>query len=516
MKFSGEDGGYYVDLMKNLANGNGFLTNISTFHQGLPELPYPSIVYPLWPLVGGFFAWLFNITTAAYVISPLFYFLVVYLAYRVGKVFFPDIEVLLGGVRWNPGHMLAALFAINRLFFYATSRPYTESLAYILVLTTMLLAHKFLHEPSSLRGGALGLLCALALLCRTQMILVCLTVIAISALMILCAKERKPYFIGFAAFCVSFAVVFSPELLWLSQEKLQAGFGDYFRFSSYQRLKYLPPYETNIPVDGVVGYVLDRLQGFGEAFHPFGDYGYHKIFRSLHYNAVFFVAYFLTNPREFLGLFKADIRERIMSHRSQICLWVFGLGAFVSTHMIHIQSPSHEWYFATRHSMPVIFLFWLMTVFLLQRNKLWRNVAALCLALTICIGVMDINKAHRNMRRRSHTWPALDFRVLYTWLNNKTETDGRFTVVTNHVLAKFLAPFTSDVGYRTIMAYDDIDVLKIMFDKLESDYLILDTKPVGSERDEYKDLREIMNSTQVPGFTHQTTIGPYYIYKRAQ
>jgi hypothetical protein len=166
--------------------------------------------------------------------------------------------------------------------------------------------------------------------------------------------------------------------------------------------------------------------------------------------------------------------------------------------------------------MPVIFLFWLMTIFLLQRNKLWRSVAALCLALTICIGVMDINKIHRNMRRRSHTWPGMNFRVLHTWMNNKAQLEGRFTAVTNLKLAKFLAPFTNNIGYRTIIAYDDVDVVKIMFDQLDSDYLILDTSPVEGKRDEYKALRQVMHSTQIPGFTHQTTIGPYYIYKRAQ
>ena len=43
------DGGYYMDIAQNIRDGLGFVSDVSPFHQGLPDFPHPTPE----PCVGG-------------------------------------------------------------------------------------------------------------------------------------------------------------------------------------------------------------------------------------------------------------------------------------------------------------------------------------------------------------------------------------------------------------------------------------------------------------------------------
>ena len=56
---AGADGGYYTNIVQNLLDGNGLVTNVSLYHRGFRELPHADSIYPLWPLVYAAFAAVF-------------------------------------------------------------------------------------------------------------------------------------------------------------------------------------------------------------------------------------------------------------------------------------------------------------------------------------------------------------------------------------------------------------------------------------------------------------------------
>ena len=42
------DGNYYYQIARHIAEGNGFRTSVSLYHQGLRTLPAPATIYPAW------------------------------------------------------------------------------------------------------------------------------------------------------------------------------------------------------------------------------------------------------------------------------------------------------------------------------------------------------------------------------------------------------------------------------------------------------------------------------------
>ena len=49
----GVDASYYFQLARHIANGDGFVTTVSLYHEGW-ILPAKTNIYPLWPLVLGY------------------------------------------------------------------------------------------------------------------------------------------------------------------------------------------------------------------------------------------------------------------------------------------------------------------------------------------------------------------------------------------------------------------------------------------------------------------------------
>ena len=47
------DGSFYYQVARHVASGDGLRTSVSLYNQGLRELPAPTTITPLWPLVLG-------------------------------------------------------------------------------------------------------------------------------------------------------------------------------------------------------------------------------------------------------------------------------------------------------------------------------------------------------------------------------------------------------------------------------------------------------------------------------
>ena len=129
--------------VERVAAGDGLLTNISLYHQGLSPLPHLAPIYPLWPLLLGGVGAVVGLHTAAVWLPVLFYLASLLVLYRLTVVIasrFGDPTL----VRWrgqpilDAGHILVMLFGMNPIYFRFTSLPFTEGLGFTLAFARSL------------------------------------------------------------------------------------------------------------------------------------------------------------------------------------------------------------------------------------------------------------------------------------------------------------------------------------------------------------------------------------------
>ncbi len=165
------DGGLYTEIAQHVARGEGLVTNVSLYHHGYPSFPHPTAIYPLWPLLYGVFARWFPVPAVGIWLATAFYFTTLCFAFAWGRSLdarelFP---AALPGV--HVGHVMALVLGLHREFFEFTSWPYTEGLAWTLLMATLWRANRRLERPGLGGGIELGALAALAFLARSQMLL---------------------------------------------------------------------------------------------------------------------------------------------------------------------------------------------------------------------------------------------------------------------------------------------------------------------------------------------------------
>jgi hypothetical protein len=83
------DGLFYYQIAQHVAVGEGLLTSVSLFGQGMRELPSTTTVQPLWPLLLGWIGRSVGLDRAAAGLSELLYLVSLILLYalanRIGR-----------------------------------------------------------------------------------------------------------------------------------------------------------------------------------------------------------------------------------------------------------------------------------------------------------------------------------------------------------------------------------------------------------------------------------------------
>ena len=131
------DGSYYYQVARHVANGDGLLTDVSLYHQGLSPLPHRSPIYPVWPLVLGAVGAVVGLHTAAVWLPELLYLASLVLLYQLtvaigARMGEPTLVWWRGQPLMDVGHLLVVLFGCNAMYFRFTSLPFTEGLAFTL------------------------------------------------------------------------------------------------------------------------------------------------------------------------------------------------------------------------------------------------------------------------------------------------------------------------------------------------------------------------------------------------
>src|SRR4030081_94598 len=75
------DPSYYLQVARHVAAGDGLMSSVSLYHEGLTPLPQPFDLYPLWPLLLGGVGKVIGVIAAANVLPQIFFVLDLYLFY---------------------------------------------------------------------------------------------------------------------------------------------------------------------------------------------------------------------------------------------------------------------------------------------------------------------------------------------------------------------------------------------------------------------------------------------------
>lgn len=180
--YYGPDGSTYFQIARHVYEGDGLRTSVSLYHQGLKDMPSPSTIYPLWPLVLGLVGRVVGLERAARLLPEILYLLDLLLLYGLSNrlaTAWGRAEILrFGRITIELGHLVILLLGLNLIFFRYSSLPYTDPLALGLTFGALLLLARQSESGSAYLAAASGALAGAAYLTRTQMIVVPLAVIA--------------------------------------------------------------------------------------------------------------------------------------------------------------------------------------------------------------------------------------------------------------------------------------------------------------------------------------------------
>jgi hypothetical protein len=459
-RFYGPDASYYHDIAAHVRDGDGLVTDVSLFNAGYERFPHPTAVYPLWPLVLGLSARVVPLDLAAVWLPTLFYLAAIVLAYRLARrvapePLFPETWPVL-----HAGHVAAAVFALTSTMFVHTSKPFTEGLAYFLLLLALTRAERFFRAPRVWRGLELGAWLGLVVLARSQLVLGAVAVGGALAWAVLRLGWRR--WLGPAVgFALGVAAVLGAQLLHL------AGFVDpprlvYLLRFDLVRHSELPPLAVMVRPDGPLAWLADRARGVLVAFGG-GDMSYFACF-GLWSGALLASVPFLALDawralrRRSLGLWSWLHDPANLFKLAYALLAILGVA---SLHTIH-KAMFTPWNFGTRHGLTAGFAIVAALLYLSRRPALGRVVALFLVAASAYFGFWKIGRSVDPARADRNEWSRAHNADIVAWLHERAAREPGLVVVAPDIEAQKLARFTDGVGYHwyhRTSTYDDLDYL---------------------------------------------------------
>lgn len=457
------DGLFYYQIAQHVAAGEGLLTSVSLFGQGLRALPSPTSVQPLWPLLLGWTGRLVGLDRAAVGLPEGLYLLSLLLLYalanRIGRCLGAEVLVSLRGVPVvDLGAVAIAILGSNSVYRAYTSLPYSEGLALVLLFGALLL----LPGPGSRRplaGAALaGLLAGLAYLARSQLVLVPLGLAAALALVGIRAREMR----GAALACLLAAL--TPAGAWIAF--LHSALGSVppavlVDFSAYRETPALPEFPLRVIYSGVGDRALDLLSSFAAAFDPRSLVSYVTSFGLVAYAvpaALGVVAFGLARgPGLRAGLARAFDRQRLPA----LAAGLAAAAALAPVHAAHM-TIWIEWHFGWRHGLPYV-LALVPAIAVLSRTGALARALVLG-AVALGIAAPATTPANYLVGARRPTWPAEQ--GLMRWIDEHERPPVMLAV-----MARSLAARSRGVAHQ--LDCGGPDHVRLQLELLPVDYLVV-------------------------------------------
>lgn len=466
----GIDGAYYLDLAKHVAAGHGLVTDASLYHEGLPSFPYPSPVQPFWPRLLGMVAWVFPMKVVQVWLPTLLYFTSLLAAYRLGKEVYPDVNLGSFHSALNGGHLGVLLLGFNTEFFLHTTRPYTEGLAFTLLLLWMSRVRLCFTAPSLMRGLESGVWLGLLLLVRSQFIVaIAAFACALGLRFILIPSHRKETVLAAIGACIAFALTILPQLLFLRSFIEGAGLDEMIRFERFQARDALPKLELLVQTDGLWAWIKDRSKGFLVAFPEGQKYSYYQQFGAFYWSLP--AAILLGIPVAWQN-WRAGKRPWTYLRSEQAAFHIFlalsAIAWFCSIHVLH-KANFTPWNFAIRHAIPCLFLFIWANMFLLRQGGLSQLAGLFFIFSGLHYQFQTCLGATHDVQQSSEE-KAIQSRIL-DFLREQKAANPDLRIASP--IAQNLASLTDGIGYDGVYHNTTLNDLEVMFRQFGDDFFII-------------------------------------------
>lgn len=455
------DGAYYYQIARHVAEGDGLLTSVSLYHQGLQQLPHPTPIYPLWPLLLGATGSLIGLQAASLLLPELLYLVVLLLLYplanrlamRLGR----GTLLIGGGSALDFGHLAVLLFGTNPIFFRFTSLPYTEGLAFACLFCSLLILDRAMDGDSHGAYAAAGVAAGAALATRSQAVML---LVAVPALLVLAGLRRRRLIVAGLVFTVFAAAVLLPWVAWVSSFVESPTPRTFLTVGAFRQTPELEPFQWGVPAATRWEYMTNRLSGLAAAFDPR---------RGTSYVAQFGLAALLV-PVALLALLlhPADLRRGAAAALRPEGLPVAiallsGLLMIAPLHLLHSRFL-WEWRFGHRHGLPFLLVLLPALAYLLRRGGPLRALALSLAAISLLAGAFGVA---RFLTFHYPSGPVGAERELVDWLDAHPRRP--IAVTTN---AQPLAAF-SRAGYHWMECREPASKSRILLDQVGADYLIV-------------------------------------------
>lgn len=379
----GPDGSYYAEVARHVRDGHGLVSAASMYHAGAPSLPWPTPIYPVWPLLLGLVGRVVPLELAAVWLPTLLSFGAVALAARYARTLWS--RPLLPGLWETPdaGHLAVVLLGFNPLFLEYSAQPYTEPLGFLLLFWALLRAAPLMRgEVGAARAFELGMYAGVLVLIRAQMFLFTLALAASFGVAALGWRPRGRWIVSALAAAGGWLVATAPQFAWLSTfHQDPFSLGALLRFERFRASDLMLPVEMLYRFDSPLAWLADRAAGFPIAYGGRGEFAYAQRFGQLHWAPMVALLAWAA-PVRAAGL--SGARAAIAHPRvgAFALFWIFALGGFFSLHTLH-KPYGAEWNFATRHALTVLPLFAAGVVLAAARPGLPRVISIGLLGATL-------------------------------------------------------------------------------------------------------------------------------------
>ena len=442
----GSDAGNYYQIARNVALGRGLVTSLSLYHIGLDPLPQSNwMTYPAWPLLLGYTGRAIGLTAAANILPKLFYILDLVLLYLLANA----IATRWWGTpllssRWpiDLGHVAMALFGTCATFFWTTTHPYTEGLAFALTFGSLLALDRGAVRRSLVWFAIASILSGLAFLTRTQSV----ALIAGEAMAI-------------ALFAIRFR-----ELRWSA---VVFPLGPLAAWACWYRFVYdVPPQRVEVGMLQMwvvpatkLEWLSERWSGMLVSLGP-TELGYYNLFR--------FAAYLVPLAAILYVVQLARRRARILPvDASELAPYatLFSALVFIGSLTLFHDRFFLPWLFGWRHGLPFILAIIIAIAYLAHASRVLRIVTAAVVVVTIATAAVALT---RDVLRTPPTAPSAGELQMIEWLTKNHA--GTPTLLTTH--AQQLASIY-DANIHWALCTDPPEKTRLLLEKLPIDYVVI-------------------------------------------
>lgn len=495
----GIDGGLYFDVAMNVRDGQGLVSDIALFNSAFTDLPHPTVLYPLWPMMLGWMARFFPLWELSIWLPTVLFGVSLLLLYRlVNRLFpgpiFPDVWVPL-----NAGHAAVMIFGSAEAYMIHTSRPFSEGLAFVILFLTLLRVKSLFEKVSPYLGFEVGIWLGLLVLARSQLILVWMALFPVLLLRLL-GSERRRWWLPTTLLLIGLGLVIGEQLLFFATFMPDPAFLYLMRFDLFRDPSPLHVVPVLVQTNGLWDYLQDRAAGIPIAFGV-GRKGYVHSFGPISMVLPLSLPFALLGLMRWVGpawtrfqarpSFWSWLKEQAIV-QEKYGYWVFlglmSLGGFLSLHTIH-KANFAEWNFGTRHALTAFFLFFAVFLGMTRQPVLGRSVALVLLVASTGINLDHASDRVKRQKQIESTWQPELNRDIVAFLERIQLQEPRVRVIAPDMRIQRFGAFTSGIGYYWMYQKTTLEELDYLCHELGARYLLLPSSMRADSGGAYTFLR---------------------------